>query len=266
MSKLKSNKSLKQIKIKKPKIFLIAALAILFVIIIGVMTKVGAIPNFYNIDFLCPYETEVVQPAGDGDGDNCLISEISDGSCNVTAYKPVIYLYPQHEQQTSVKIDYMGTLSITYPDYSDGWNVVAYPDGKIVNLVDNKEYSYLFWEGVDNGASYDLTTGFVVKGSESAEFLQQSLSKLGLTAKEYNEFIVYWLPKMINNKYNLIHFATKQEYADRVKLDINPVPDSILRIFMVFKKLDDAKIIIPQNLRSFERKGFSVVEWGGTEL
>ena len=41
----------------------------------------------------------------------------------------------------------------------------------------------------------DFKEGFVVKGSESAEFLRETLSQMGLTPKEYNEFIVYWAPK-----------------------------------------------------------------------
>lgn len=180
--------------------------------------------------------------------------------------KPVIYLYPKQEQQIDVKINYEKNLDFSYPTYDNGWNVVAYPDGKIINLKDNKEYSYLFWEIIDGELNYDLSRGFVIKGSETIGFLQSTLAKLGLTPKEYNEFIVYWLPYMQNNKYNLIHFATKEEYSDKVILDIEPRPDSLLRIFMVIKKLDTEIEIKPQELNSFIRTGFTVVEWGGTEV
>jgi len=83
----------------------------------------------------------------------------------------------------------------------------------------------------------DLTKGFVVRGEDTAIFLQQMLSRMGLTPKEYNEFIVYWYPQMKNNKYNLIHFAG-EEYTDLAKLTITPKPDSILRVFMVYKPLE----------------------------
>lgn len=180
--------------------------------------------------------------------------------------KPVIYLYPETIQEVDVKLLYEGELSITYPEYDNGWSVRAYPDGKLTNLFDGKEYSYLFWEGSNENWEYDLTKGFIVEGKNTAEFLQEKLSKLGLTPKEYNEFIVYWLPQMINNKYNLIHFATKEEYDDRAELVIDPKPDSMLRVFMVFKKLDNPISVEPQQIKSFERKGFSVVEWGGSEV
>jgi hypothetical protein len=184
------------------------------------------------------------------------------------AAKPVIYIYPQTRQETTIQLFYNGKLNVTYPNYNNlinGWKVTAYPDGKVINDADGKEYSYLFWEGTPNKQKYDLSKGFVVEGKDTAEFLQDKLSKLGLTPKEYNEFIVYWLPKMQDNKYNLIHFAGK-EYTDTAKLEITPKPDSMLRVFMVFKPLNEKIIIEPQEIKSFTRKGFSVVEWGGSEL
>jgi hypothetical protein len=182
--------------------------------------------------------------------------------------KPAIYLYPAQKQDTEVRLIFDGQLAATYPDYDykiKGWSIVAYPDGKLINKADNREYSYIFWEGIADNSKYDFSTGFIIKGSDTKEFLQSALSKLGLTPKEYNEMIVYWLPKMQNNKYNLIHFAGS-EYADRAKLIITPKPDSILRVFMVFRALDEYQNIKPQELPNFDRKGFTVVEWGGTEL
>lgn len=180
--------------------------------------------------------------------------------------KPVIYLYPQTIQDTTVQLFYNGELKSTYPSYDysiNGWRVTAYPDGKIID--DRKEYSYLFWDGISKSASYDLAKGFVVRGEDTEEFLQEALSKMGLMPKEYNEFIVYWLPKMEFNKYNLIHFADK-EYTDIAKLKVTPQPDSLLRVFMVFKPLKKEINVMPQELKPFRRNGFAVVEWGGTEI
>lgn len=178
--------------------------------------------------------------------------------------KPVIYLYPTSEQTVSVKLDYKGELTCTYPDYKDEWKVKAEPGGTLTNLADNREYSYLYWEGASDN-KWDMSKGFVVKGNETEKFLQQKLEYLGLTPKEYNEFIVYWLPLMKDNKYNLITFAG-EDYENIAQLKITPKPDSILRIMMVFKPLDKAIKIEEQELKPFERKGFTVVEWGGTEL
>jgi len=178
--------------------------------------------------------------------------------------KPVIYLYPKEEQSISVKLDYSGQLTCTYPEYEDGWNVIAKPDGTLTNIKDNREYSYLYWEGVAN-VNWDMSKGFVVAGSDTARFLQEKLAYMGLTPKEYNEFIVYWLPILQENKYNLITFAGK-DYEALAKLTINPEPDSILRIMMLYKPLEEPVEIEEQKLEPFTRSGFTVVEWGGTQV
>lgn len=191
-----------------------------------------------------------------------------DDIYNCPSLKPVIYLYPTKTQDITVKLSYKGTLTATYPDYNtdiQGWEVTANPDGGLINHGDNMQYSYLFWEGLDKVNYDNFDTGFVVKGSESKTFLQNTLSKIGLSTKEYNEMIVYWLPKMEKNSYTLVHFAGK-EYTDNAQLTITPKPDSILRVFMVIKSLDKYQTIQPQTLENFERNGFAVVEWGGTEI
>ncbi len=249
------NKSIQKPKKKLSKGFIITIILILVVIFVWAgLTKADFIPNYLAIEFLCSEQDKFI-PAGGGE----------PGSFD--EYKPVIYLYPEQKQNIDVKLNYSGNLTVSYPEYKNGWQVLAYPEGKIINMDDQKEYSYLFWEGEDKNASYDLSTGFIVKGSETVKFLQDKLSKLGLTPKEYNEFIVYWLPHMQNNNFNLIHFATKEEYDNRVVLNITPKPDSVLRVFMVFKGLEDDNMKIqPQELKSFNRNGFAIVEWGGTEI
>ena len=180
------------------------------------------------------------------------------------ALKPVIYLYPSEETEVSVKLSYSGELTTTYPAYGEGWHVTARPDGTLMNKADGKEYSYLFWEGVSD-TEYDMSRGFVVKGEDTAAFLQETLKKLGLTPREYNEFIVFWLPRMQENPYNLITFQTDR-YTESAKLSITPRPDSVLRVFMAYRPLQEPIKVEAQPLPAFERKGFTVVEWGGAQV
>jgi uncharacterized protein YdhG (YjbR/CyaY superfamily) len=180
--------------------------------------------------------------------------------------KPVIYLYPEKPTNIKVRLFPENIIGTTYPEYGKGWDVVANSDGEILNNFDSKQYSYLFWEGRCTDMKFDLNTGFVIEGKDTSTFLQNKLTEIGLTPKEYNEFIVFWLPQMKNNKYNLIHFATKEEYANKVILDVDPKPDSVLRVFMVFKKIENKIEIKPQDIQSFLRKGFSLIEWGGSEI
>ena len=178
--------------------------------------------------------------------------------------KPVIYLYPETETEVSVKLDFNGQLTSTYPQYADGWTVTAKPDGTLTDPVTGREYYCLFWEGVSN-VKYDLSSGFVVPGDETAAFLEESLADLGLAAREANEFIIYWLPRMEGNPYNLISFQT-DAYTDNAVLDISPAPDTVLRVFMAWKPLEAPIEVPPQELTAPLRSGFTVVEWGGAEV
>lgn len=104
-----------------------------------------------------------------------------------------------------------------------------------------------------------------MKGEDTKIFLQEKLSEIGLTPREYNEFIVYRFPQMQDNAYNLIHFAGEQ-YTETAPLTITPTPDSMLRVFMVWKALEEPIAIAEQKIEPFQRAGFSVIERGGSEV
>ena len=179
------------------------------------------------------------------------------------AYKPVIYLYPEEETDVSVKLFLDGRLTCTYPAYNTGWNVTAAPDGTLTDAK-GQTYNYLYWEGETN-AQWDMSEGFCIKGEDTAAFLEDVLEKLGLNRKEANEFIVYWLPLMEQNPYNIISFQT-DIYTDAAALEIDPSPDTLIRVFMTWKAADTFVELSEQELSAPERSGFTVVEWGGTEI
>ena len=189
--------------------------------------------------------------------------KIIEKDIQVAPEKPVIYLYPEAETEVTVTLDFNGELVSTYPAYEDGWTVTAKPDGTLSD-ESGREYYCLFWEGISN-IPYDLSKGFVVPGNETEIFLENALSTMGLTDKEANEFIIYWLPRMENNPYNLISFQ-QEIYTDNAKLTITPTPNSTLRVFMAWKALDEPVEVTEQILNRFERIGFSIVEWGGAEM
>lgn len=177
--------------------------------------------------------------------------------------KPVLYLYPEEETEVSVKLDVEGELTCTYPKYNDGWKVTAKADG---TLKDEKglEYNYLYWEAKSD-VEFDMSKGFCIKGEDTAAFLEEALKKLGLNRKEANEFIIYWLPMMEGNPYNIISFQT-DTYTDMAKLDIDPVPDTLIRVFMAWSPTEEYVEVEEQELSAPERQGFCVVEWGGSKV
>ena len=174
--------------------------------------------------------------------------------------KPVIYLYPSEVTEVSVELGFE-SLTVTNPEYNGGWNVTAYPDGTLID-ESGAEYSYLFWEA-DSQTEFDFSEGFCVKGSDTAEFLRWALGEQGLTPREYNEFVVYWLPFMRDNEYNVISFQGDC-YEESAPLKISPAPDSIKRVFMAYYASEKEVDIPEQSLSGFERGSFTVVEWGGT--
>ena len=200
-----------------------------------------------------------------GDDRNKSIDELwmlENNNC-ITDAKPVIYLYPEEDTEISVRLTLDGKLTCTYPDYCDGWTVTAKPDGTLVD-ANGKIYNYLYWEGTSD-AEYDFSKGFCVKGGDTAAFLEDALAKLGLTRREANEFIVYWLPLMQDNPYNIISFQS-DVYTDAAKLDIAPNPDTLIRVFMAWKSADKYTELEAQELTAPERVGFTTVEWGGSKV
>lgn len=182
----------------------------------------------------------------------------------VTAEKPVIYLYPEEATAVEVRLDYAGELTYTWPKSDGCWSVTAQPDGTLTD-ADGHAYSYLFWEGETSAMRYDFSQGFCVAGEDTGDFLRDTLSAMGLTPAEYNEFIVYWMPQMEGSAYNLISFQG-ETYTDCAKLTVTPAPDSVLRVFMAWKPLDAPVDIEQQTFEAFERTGFTLVEWGGTQV
>lgn len=181
---------------------------------------------------------------------------------------PIIYLYDENEREVSVKLNFDGDLTCTYPAYDDtGWTVKTSADGTLTDR-NGRSYEYLFFEA-DLGFTPDTKKGFCVKGEDTAAFLEEALSELGLTEKEANTFIMYWLPQMEKNPYNVICFQ-KETYENAVGLDVQPAPDTIIRVNMYFYPSDEYTDIDEQDLSSMnpsveERKGLVLVEWGGEE-
>lgn len=183
------------------------------------------------------------------------------------ADKPAIYVYTEKTHPVNIKLSLNGELGFTYPEYQNEWNIIANPDGKIIDTKTQKEYEYLFWEGKLN-TTFNIDEGFCVKREDTVKFLTDSLKTLGLNDNEINDFIVYWGPRLYENRYNVIKFETTN-YIENAQLKISPKPDNIIRVFIVYYGLDREVLIQSQDLEALSsdvsREGYTVVEWGGCE-
>lgn len=191
-------------------------------------------------------------------------------TAQIRVHAPIIYLYDEQCRDANVKLCLNGELTCTYPVYDaeEGWNVRTSPDGILID-ENGRQYEYLFWEG-DVNFEADFSKGFCVAGKDTVAFLEKALSDLGLSDTEANAFIMYWLPLMEGNPYNVISFQT-ENFENAAVLEVTPSPDTVVRINMLFYSSDSYVDMAPQDLSSMnpalsEREGFVLVEWGGGKI
>lgn len=178
--------------------------------------------------------------------------------------KPVVYLYPQQKENVSVQVKVSGGMPISIPEYKQGWNVIASPDGTLYHPATKQTYPYLFWEGRSNQIMPESKKGFVVKKEDVHKLLEEKLTKLGLNSKERTDFEEFWEPRMQAAPYYFVTFLGKREMDTLAPMNITPKPDTIIRIFMDFKPLDKPIAVQGYEIKTPKRTGFTVVEWGGT--
>lgn len=177
--------------------------------------------------------------------------------------KPVIYLYPESTQDVSVEVAPYGGFSYTDPAYGSGWNVVAHPDGRLVNKADGQAYPYLFWEGNGGIMNTETNRGFVVAKADVQSFLADSLAKLGFIDQEIADFTEFWLPRMQQAPYYFITFYGRETMDALAPLSVTPQPDTIIRVLMDYRELDARVDVEEYPLFAPARTGFTVTEWGG---
>lgn len=176
--------------------------------------------------------------------------------------KPVIYLYPPKAQKVHVEVAPQGGMSVSDPAYGSGWNVLATPESKLTNLADGKTYPYLFWEG--RGGMYATPKqGFSVKREDVHQFLIDKLHALGLNDTETADFLEFWEPKMQAAPYYFVTFMGNGIMDNLAPLSVSPKPDTVIRVLMDFTPSEHAVPAVGYSIRTPERKGFTVVEWGG---
>ena len=175
--------------------------------------------------------------------------------------KPILYLYPTEQTNVKVTFEHPEFLKTTYPKYKNSWDVTVDEDGTITD-ENGRNYYALYWDE-EQVHKTNFKTGFYVTDKNAIKFLEEKLYEIGLTDREANEFIMYWLPKLEDNKKSLVYFELTKERDSYNKINIEPKPDSLLRLTIHIKKVKKETKIKEQKLTTFERNGFTAVEWGG---
>lgn len=183
----------------------------------------------------------------------------------VMTEKPVIYVYPDKKTDISLSLDIKGDRPFYYPAYNNGWKFSADPSGLLT--IKGNNYNYLFWDAQQPAALKELPkSGFYVASENVVPFLEEKLTKIGLTSKEQADFITYWGPRLVQNKLNMIHFVFNETCNQFAEISVSPSPDHIYRVYMIWSKADQPGKITPQELPTFDRNGYHIIEWGGQEV
>ena len=187
--------------------------------------------------------------------------EVKTSFCGGIA-KPILYLYPKKTTKITISFEHPELLETTYPKFNGKWEVKAHTNGDLYDS--NGAYYYALYWDEKKVHSVDFSSGYYVEKDNAIDFLEKKLSYIGLSRKEANEFIMYWLPILEKNEKSLVYFELTEERESYNKLNISPKPDSLLRLVIHIKKVNKRIDIPKQNLTKFQRKGFVAVEWGGT--
>ena len=189
-----------------------------------------------------------------------------ESTLHLVLKKPIIYVYPKEPMSVAINVNITkGKFKVVYPRFNEGnnsWKIDANPNGDI--KIKNRIYPYLFYE-CDSYFEQDTNEGFIVDDKTAEEFLEEKLKILGLNDREMTDFITFWLPTLLDNKLSICSFQT-QKFFDNLELNVSPKPDTMIRIFLSIKKIDAPIDIKEQKLEKVERKGYTVVEWGGSNF
>ena len=214
--------------------------------------------NMYNMPF---YNNNIINPQ------IFMNNPFSKFFCQFNENKkPIIYLYPEKPMKIKIQLNIKNSkITVVYPKFNkinNTWEVKAEVNGDII--LNDKKYPYLFYE-LESYIPQLQNEGFIVKDEEAEYFLENKLKILGLNNKESTDFITYWLPILLKNKISLCTFQS-EAFFNNFELNINPKPDTLIRIFLSIKKIDSIPDIKEQKLEKIERRGFTVIEWGGTNI
>lgn len=183
---------------------------------------------------------------------------------HVTAKKPNIYLYPETETEITVTFGKPGYLTLSIPEYNDGWTVTASPDGTLTDK-DKNSYGYLFYEALVQRKAFSTEEGFIIPANKRAEAFREILASYGFNEQETADFIEYWADYLKDGTDYVMHPMLTEGVDNAMPLTFSVKPDSIYRIWFGFAEYSGDEIMPPE-ITPIVRKGFTVIEWGGAVL
>ena len=171
--------------------------------------------------------------------------------------KPAIYLYPRHKQKINVSLSINGAMTKSIPSYAKGWSVLVDTNGTIEN-----KYDYLFYENTLETIELP-NEGWIKQGNTLNVWFDAILPKLGLNAKEIEQFKEYWLKELDKDTLYEVKLFSLSFLSENMTLTIEPKPDTLIRVIFNFKVIKESYDIRAPFIITPTRIGFHVLEWGG---
>ena len=179
---------------------------------------------------------------------------------DIMVEKPAVYIYPDLPGRFQVSLEFGAGIRLTAsePEYGDGWEVAVDSAGRIDGTWD-----YLFYEIAMRGAPR-IPVGWCLPWAELMAGIESIITDLGLDAAEKEDFLTYWRSRLPHREFYEINPVMGEDLEHWVKLKVDPAPDATLRFWLFFRGSDKAVALPEPVIPVFERKGTTVVEWGGS--
>ncbi|TCD66900.1 hypothetical protein EIP91_000739 [Steccherinum ochraceum] len=217
-----------------------------------------------------------------------------------TLDKPMIYIWTAKSQRVTVNLtlppewEFASLFPIAPVTTSDSrqttaWRMFTRGGGKLLDEETGLELMSLSCEMRSKvstsacGFRLGDEDSVLLRVTESVGYLNSSLKALGLHVEARASFLRYFLPSFIGNEYIAIRFLSETLYSQVMNLDITPVPDVLVRIFMIFKGISSDEIGawpraqarvrdpairwrrvvgLPELDQLQDRNSFRILEWG----
>ncbi|KXZ53504.1 hypothetical protein GPECTOR_7g954 [Gonium pectorale] len=121
---------------------------------------------------------------------------------------------------------------------------------------------------------FDPARSFCIAGADVEAWLYDALKAFGMPVRERTDMLTYWMPHMEGSPYVLAAFADPYHYQAAAALVVEPPPDVLVRVFLLFERLA-APVAVRGCLAAeaarvgvLRREGarLAVLEWGGMEV
>lgn len=173
---------------------------------------------------------------------------------------------PERLDGSMITLESFGSILATVISTGTNTNGLSYliiTDESLDPYTIGKDYSIAFAHNAQILFTFCIST-YPEDGEHDFEEIVLPIIE-SVTAEEANEFIVFWLPLMEQNPYNIISFQS-DIFTDLAKLTVTPTPDTVIRVFMAWQASVEFVEIETQELSAPEREGFTVIEWGGIQV